>query len=98
MVTRPLVLGRTGSYIVWFMQALSSIPLTLEDCFSMAASAAIMTSYGYDTFRKCYILEEFKEIDVVKSLISNLVNIYNDQIASEASLDRFTCKWQMGLL
>lgn len=62
----------------------------------MAASAATNLR-RYDAFKECYILEEFKEIDEVKSLISNLVNIYSEQIASETSFERFTCKWLMGL-
>ncbi|XP_048760810.2 tubulin-specific chaperone D-like [Ostrea edulis] len=39
---------------------------------------------------KGHVLEEFKEIQEVKSLIGSLENSYNDQIARETSCERFT--------
>jgi hypothetical protein len=37
-----------------------------------------------------FCCEEFKEFDEVKGLISSLPNIYNDQIAVETAVERFT--------
>lgn len=42
---------------------------------------------------KGHVLEEFKEIQEVKSLIGSLENSYNDQIARETSCERFTCMY-----
>ncbi|KAL5018127.1 hypothetical protein ScPMuIL_003849 [Solemya velum] len=52
--------------------------------------AASETMAREDAVCKGHTLEEFKEIDEVRGLINSLVNIYNDQIASEASFERFT--------
>lgn len=40
---------------------------------------------------KGHVLEEFKDLQEVKSLIASLKNTYNDQVAREASCERFTC-------
>lgn len=41
--------------------------------------------------QKGHVLEEFKDLQEVKSLIASLENTYNDQVAREASCERFTC-------
>ena len=41
---------------------------------------------------KGHVLEEFKEIQELRSLIASVGNTYNDQVAREASCERFTCK------
>jgi hypothetical protein len=38
-----------------------------------------------------HILEEFKEVEEIKGLIDSLKDIYNDQIAVETAVERFTC-------
>lgn len=40
--------------------------------------------------QKGHVLEEFKDLQEVKSLIASLENTYNDQVAREASCERFT--------
>lgn len=42
-------------------------------------------------YGKGHVLEEFKDLQEVKSLIASLENTYNDQVAREASCERFTC-------
>nr|XP_022315849.1 tubulin-specific chaperone D-like [Crassostrea virginica] len=39
---------------------------------------------------KGHVLEEFKEIQELRSLIASVENTYNDQVAREASCERFT--------
>lgn len=41
---------------------------------------------------KGHVLEEFKEVQELRSLIASVENTYNDQVAREASCERFTCK------
>lgn len=41
---------------------------------------------------KGHVLEEFKEVQELRSLIASVENTYNEQVAKEASCERFTCK------
>ena len=47
-----------------------------------------------DNKKKCAnILNEFKEVDEVRSLIENLENIYADQISVETAHERYLCEF-----
>ena len=43
-------------------------------------------SYGH-------ILEEFKEVKEIEGIISNIVNIYTDQIAVEMAVEKYLCEY-----
>ena len=47
----------------------------------------------YDTLEQGSTLEEFKELDEVRTIIASLSNIYGDQIAVEMAIERFLCKY-----
>ena len=56
----------------------------------MAATEAMEDESENAGCGKGHVLEEFKEIEEVRSLIDGLKDIYNDLIAREASCERFT--------
>lgn len=59
----------------------------------MAADEKELADDGMDAIGLGCALEEFKEIDDVKGLISTIPDIYNDQIAMETALERYLCKY-----
>ena len=62
------------------------------DSTKMAMAGEQENEDPYDALNCGSNLDEFKHLDEVKGLISNLPDIYEDQVAVEASCERFTCK------
>ena len=49
-------------------------------------------SQAYGIIQKGHVLEEFKESEEIKGIISTLRSIHNDQIAVELALERCLCE------
>ena len=47
----------------------------------------------YDRLNEGSFHEEFKQVEEVRGIIANLINIYKDQISVELAVERFLCEY-----
>ena len=76
------------------IQLLSDFILLILRIFQNVIRLLSMANKKDDDEKICregHILEEFKEVEEIKGLIDSLKDIYNDQIAVETAVERFTC-------